>query len=124
MTKIPLESLKTKLKISDPKGTIWGVTVQDEQGKLNARTCNVNALQTLSRLVDSRVINLKDYLTLYSGRDATWISPSRPRTAAAQCVGPCTSSPLRSAMPPSRSFSSALIPILPASWVPARRRSG
>ena len=31
-------------------------------------------------------------------------SPSRRRTAAAQCVGPCTSRPLRSAMPPRRSF--------------------
>ena len=31
---------------------------------------------------------------------------SRVRTAAAQWVGPCTSSPLRSAMPPSRSLSS------------------
>ena len=38
--------------------------------------------------------------------EATFTSPSSVRTAAAQCVGPCTSRPLRSAMPPSRSLSS------------------
>ena len=37
--------------------------------------------------------------------EATSISPSRLRTAAAQWVGPWISSPLRRAMPPSRSFS-------------------
>src|SRR5262245_39232337 len=40
--------------------------------------------------------------------DATLISPSRARTAAAQWVGPWTSSPLRSAMPPSRSLFSGV----------------
>jgi len=73
------DPLRSKLKVSDPKGAIWGVTVQDEQGKLNAKTCNPNALQTLSRLVDGRVVNLKDYLTLYSGRDAAWVCPQRIR---------------------------------------------
>src|SRR6185503_3654876 len=56
------DDLKSKVKVSDPKGAIWGVNVQDEQGKLNVRTCNVNALQNLARMVDGRVINLKDYL--------------------------------------------------------------
>src|SRR6185295_11500736 len=69
----------TKLKISDPKGAIWGVTVEDEQGKLNARTCNVDALQNLARMVDGRVVNLKDYITLYSGRDATCVCPQKIR---------------------------------------------
>jgi len=73
------DPLKAKLKIADPKGSIWGITVQDEQGKLNTRTCNVNALQNLTRMVDGRVVNLKDYLTLYSSRDATWICPQRIR---------------------------------------------
>jgi len=73
------EPIKSKLKISDPKGSIWGITVQDEQGKLNTRTCNPTALENLSRMVDGRVINLKDYLTLYSGRDATWVCPQRIR---------------------------------------------
>src|SRR5205807_1467770 len=69
----------TKLKISDPKGSIWGLTVEDEQGKLNARTCNVDALGNLAKMVDGRVVNLKDYITLYSGRDATWICPQKLR---------------------------------------------
>lgn len=73
------DPIRSKLKVSDPKSSIWGVAVQDEQGKLNTRTCNPSALQNLSRLVDGRVVNLKDYLTLYSGRDATWICPQRIR---------------------------------------------
>src|SRR5258706_1646591 len=73
------DALKGPLRISDPKGAIWGVTAQDEQGKLNARTCNVDALQNLARMVDARVINLKDYITLYSGRDASWIYPQKIR---------------------------------------------
>src|SRR5205085_10475347 len=39
--------------------------------------------------------------------DAVAIVPSRRRTAAAQCVGPWTSRPLRSAMPPRRSLAGA-----------------
>ncbi|HLY09040.1 MAG TPA: hypothetical protein VKW04_07055 [Planctomycetota bacterium] len=73
------DPLRSKLKIEDPKGSIWGITVQDEQGKLNTKTCNVNALLNLSRMVDGRVVNLKDYLTLYSGRDAIWVCPQRLR---------------------------------------------
>jgi hypothetical protein len=79
LVRLDEDPLQSKLKIADPKGSIWGVTVQDEQGKLNTKTCNVNALQNLSRLVDGRVINLKDYLTMYSGRDATWVCPQRIR---------------------------------------------
>src|SRR3954451_15481170 len=37
--------------------------------------------------------------------EAVAIEPSRRRTDAAQCVGPWTSRPLRSAMPPRRSLS-------------------
>ncbi|HYF56763.1 MAG TPA: hypothetical protein VEA41_21095, partial [Salinarimonas sp.] len=78
------DDLKSRIKVSDPKGTIWGVNVQDEQGKLNARTCNESALQNLARMVDGRVINLKDYITLYSGRDVTWICPQRIRPVGFQ----------------------------------------
>ncbi|MBI3855971.1 MAG: hypothetical protein HY293_09810, partial [Planctomycetes bacterium] len=78
------DDLKSKVKISDPKGSIWGVTVQDEQGKLNARTCNPSALRNLASMVDGRVINLKDYITIYSGRDATWIAPQKIRPVGFQ----------------------------------------
>lgn len=73
------DPLRTKLKIADPKGAIWGITVQDEQGKLNTRTVNPSAYATLGRMIDSRIINQKDYLTMYSGRDATWVCPQRIR---------------------------------------------
>ncbi len=39
--------------------------------------------------------------------EATFSSPSSVRTATAQAVGPCTSTPFWSAIPPSRIFSSA-----------------
>lgn len=71
--------LSTKMHVSDPKGSIWGINVQDEQGKLNTKTCSIAALTNLASMVDSRVVSLKDYLTLYSGRDATWIAPQRIR---------------------------------------------
>ncbi len=41
--------------------------------------------------------------------DTTSTRPSESRTAAAQCVGPWISNPFRSAIPPSRSFSEAMI---------------
>src|SRR3954447_4018312 len=40
------------------------------------------------------------------GPEATFTEPSLARTATDQWVGPCTSSPLRRAIPPSRSLSS------------------
>src|SRR5262245_4255800 len=78
------DDLKSRVKISDPKGSIWGVAVQDEQGKLNTRTCSETALKNLGTMVDGRVINLKDYITMYSGRDATWITPQRIRSVGFQ----------------------------------------
>ncbi|MBV8879802.1 MAG: hypothetical protein JO332_07560, partial [Planctomycetaceae bacterium] len=82
------DPLRSKLKIADPKGAIWGISVQDEQGKLNTRTCNPEALRTLSNLVDGRVINRKDYLTMYSGRDAVWVCPQRIRLAGFRSGNP------------------------------------
>jgi hypothetical protein len=40
--------------------------------------------------------------------EATFSSPSSVRTATAQAVGPCTSTPFCSAIPPSRTFSAAM----------------
>jgi hypothetical protein len=82
-----VDDLKSRVNISDPKGSIWGVAVQDEQGKLNAGTCNVDALKNLARMVDGRVINLKDYITLYSGRDAGWVCPqAQPARTSGQTL--------------------------------------
>jgi hypothetical protein len=78
------DDIRNRVKISDPKGSIWGLSVQDEQGKLNVRTCGEPALRNLSSMVDGRVINLKDYVTQYSGRDSTWIAPQKIRSTGYQ----------------------------------------
>ena len=47
----------------------------------------------LRQLVDGRVGNHKDYLTLYSGRDASWVVPQRIRASASgQAAGVTTDS--------------------------------
>jgi hypothetical protein len=81
-----------RLKIADPKGAIWGLAVQDEQGKLNVRSAPLGALTTLAAAVTGRsnvqplqfaqlsVPAAKDYVTLYSGRDASWVAPQKIRT--------------------------------------------
>ena len=71
--------LTRNAKVLDPKGAIWGISVQDEQGKLNVKTAPPQAIQRIQQMVDSRVVSHKDYLTLYSGRDASWICPQRIR---------------------------------------------
>lgn len=82
-----------RLGIADPRGAIWGLAVQDEQGKLNVRSAPERALTTLAQAVTGRSISSplqfetsslaapKDYLTQYSGRDAAWICPQRIREA-------------------------------------------
>lgn len=67
-------------KVADPKGAIWGLSVQDEQGKLNVRTAPSGAIGRVKSVVDDRVVSHKDFLTMYSGRDFTWIVPQRIRS--------------------------------------------
>ncbi len=79
-----------QVQFGDPRGVIWGISLQDEQGKLNLRSAPQQMLASLSQAVDGRpgtytgflqngVADLKDYLTMYSGRDASWIAPQRIR---------------------------------------------
>src|SRR5215831_20760148 len=45
---IPLLDLRLKsLKVKDPQGKLWGLTVQDEQGKLNVASCPEHAIDTV-----------------------------------------------------------------------------
>src|SRR5687768_11003349 len=67
-------------KVADPKGAIWGLNVQDEQGKLNVRTAPSGAIGRVKSTVDDRIVFHKDFLTLYSGRDHVWIVPQRIRS--------------------------------------------
>lgn len=71
--------LSKNAKVQDPKGAIWGLSVQDEQGKLNVKSAPPRAIDALKQMIDNRVVSLKDYLTLYSGRDSAWIFPQRIR---------------------------------------------
>ena len=58
------DDLKSKVKVSDPKGAIWGVNVQDEQGKLNVRTaptgCSLSTRQIASRTAAASVPGAAD----------------------------------------------------------------
>lgn len=75
------------VNVLNPRGPIWGIDVQDEQGKLNVTTAPPRALGRIREFVlggngnppNGGVVNLRDYLTQYSGRDATWIYPQRIR---------------------------------------------
>ncbi len=90
---LPLtESLLPRESVLNPRGAIWGVNVQDEQGKINVRTAPVSVMTKLRALVDARVVSLKDYHTLFSGRDATWIVPQRVRAAGGRSSGTGTGS--------------------------------
>ncbi len=68
-----------RIRISDPTGSIWGVGPQDENGKMNLRSAPNEAIARVQSMVDNRVVPHKDYLTLYSGRDASWVYPQRIR---------------------------------------------
>lgn len=74
------EPYLAKAKTADPKGSIWGVAVQDEQGKLNVRSAPSGAIGRVKGTVDDRLVSHKNFLTLYSGRDATWVVPQRIRS--------------------------------------------
>ncbi len=65
--------------VLDGKGNLWGVIVQDEQGKVNSLSAPGPVLQNLRRVVDPRVVDPKDYLTIYSSRPGRWIHPQRIR---------------------------------------------
>jgi hypothetical protein len=91
---VPLEhdSLGKQVSVLDPRGPIWGLSTQDEQGKLNVKTASPRSVARVQGMVDDRVGNLKDYLTLYSGRDATWVVPQRIRSMGTNQPGQATGS--------------------------------
>ncbi|HYF00810.1 MAG TPA: hypothetical protein VEJ18_17950, partial [Planctomycetota bacterium] len=74
-------ALAQKLKIADPKGSIWGLTVQDEQAKINVKSAPETLVGRVLGGIDPAVVSPKEFLTLYSGRDATWVVPQRIRPA-------------------------------------------
>ena len=67
------------LKVRDPKGFLWGVTVTDEQGKINVSSAPDRVSVNMRTSLSGRVVDLKDVLTLYSGRIAHWVRPQKIR---------------------------------------------
>lgn len=72
------EAFLKEAKVLDPRGAIWGVTVQDENGKVNCRTAPADVINRV-RTNLGPLLNPRDGLTLYSGRDAVWVFPQRIR---------------------------------------------
>ncbi|MBI2901929.1 MAG: hypothetical protein HYY17_17240 [Planctomycetes bacterium] len=85
-----LTEFQIRPTIADPKGSIWGITVQDEQGKINLTTAPQYLIDRFAgtALVDSRILDPKDYLTMYSVREARWIYPQRIRSAGSVLLDP------------------------------------
>src|SRR5688572_16493478 len=52
------------IKVLDPQGNIWGVEAHDEQGKINVLTAPDRVVLNLRTNLSSRVIDMKDILTL------------------------------------------------------------
>ena len=71
------------LKIRDPKGSVWGVTAHDEQGKINVFSAPQLVGDNLRDSLSRRVVDLKDFLTIYSGRPARWVRPQKIREIGA-----------------------------------------
>ena len=64
----------------NPRGAIWGLSVQDEQGKVNLRTAPERVLRSLEDYLRNVAVNPRDFVTIYSGRDARWVFPQRIRS--------------------------------------------
>jgi hypothetical protein len=75
----PMNDSRLQLDSRNPAGNLWGAALQDEQSKLNIRSCPESALVTLKQLVDPRINDPRDYLTQWSVREARWIFPQRVR---------------------------------------------
>ncbi len=67
------------LKIRDPKGSLWGVSAHDEQGKINVTSAPDRICVNVRTNLSQRVLDLKDVLTIYSGRAARWVRPQKIR---------------------------------------------
>lgn len=68
-----------ELNIRDPKGLLWGVTAFDEQGKINVTSAPDRVCINARTNISTRVVDMKDILTIYSGRPARWVRPQKIR---------------------------------------------
>lgn len=78
----PLELVNEGITVADPKGAIWGVKVEDEQGKLNVRTVPPRVIQVLDGLLLGSPVPRWHYVTEHSQRPASWVLPQAVRGLA------------------------------------------
>lgn len=83
----PTDNLSADM-IQNPQGTIWGVNVSDEQGKIHVGTAPAKLIGRIQSLIDSRILDPKDYLTQYSVRPVRWIFPQSIRGVGSVPVNP------------------------------------
>lgn len=69
-----------------PRDALAGLSVQDEQGKVNLRSASSPLVQNLRELALASGRPVKDLATLYSGRDGPWARPQRVRAADGTAV--------------------------------------
>ncbi|MBI3096705.1 MAG: hypothetical protein HYY93_00435 [Planctomycetes bacterium] len=71
--------LAGKTEVGNPRGDIWGVTVEDEQGKINLRSAPDYVLANLRSLVNETSLDLRHLLTEHSYRASQWVNPQSCR---------------------------------------------
>lgn len=71
--------LAGRTEVGNPRGAIWGVTVQDEQGKINLRSAPDLVLDNLRSIVDPTTIDMRNLLTEHSYRASQWVNPQTCR---------------------------------------------
>ncbi len=77
-----LDLAEAGMTIADPKGPIWGVDVEDEQGKLNPRTVPARVISVLDGLIAGSAVPRWHYVTEHSQRPACWVLPQGVRALA------------------------------------------
>lgn len=113
--------LRKVMEIDSPRGQLLGLTVRDEQGKVNLRSAPEELVERVKSHIGGRFANLRDYFTTHSGRDADWITPQRVRyqtltmlTPEKDKEGGAAKGPPKPAVDPDTKYSGLLLD--DASW--------
>lgn len=67
------------LDLGRPDGILWGLTVEDEQGKINLLRLPPTAHGSVLRMIDRTGADPRSFTTRYSVRELHWVYPSRIR---------------------------------------------
>lgn len=75
--KIDLSLINPITNVTDPCGTIWGLAVQDEQGKIDIKMAPKSISRNLSNIVTKNPTgDIREFLTNYSYNSNDWIETS------------------------------------------------